>query len=194
MGQQWEDGTDRHADEQLAALAAAGDAAARMALMRRYIPVVKARVSGYAGGELEPEDLAQEGMIGLLQAVDRYDPARGASFRTFALLCIDRSVISVVRAALAAKKIPPSTRVSLEGDRVDAVREASPEEIVVSQDNIRRLTEQLSQSLSDLERRVFFLYLGGCDYADMARRLRVSPKAVDNALCRARKKIRDLQV
>ena len=181
----------RLSDEQLAQLARQGDAAARIGLIGRYMATVKARVADYAGGELEPEDLAQEGMIGLMQAIDRYDPARGASFRTFALLCIDRSVISVVRASLAAKKIPPATRVPLAEEETDRP-EAGPEEIVVARESAARLMRGMTDALSSLEQQVLFLYLGGCDYETIARRLSVAPKAVDNALCRARKKIKAL--
>lgn len=181
-------------DEALAYAAQHQQMAERIQLLSRYIPVVKARVSGYAGGELEPEDLAQEGMIGLMQAIDHYDPARGASFHTFALLCIDRSVISVVRASMAAKKIPAATKVPFEDSDGEYPLERDPEEIVVSQDNIRSLTGQLSEVLSPLERRVFFLYLGGCEYDDIACRLQVSVKTVDNALCRARSKIKKMNL
>jgi len=181
-------------DEQLALGAHGGDDACRVSLIGRYIPLVKARVSGYAGSDLEPEDLAQEGMFGLMEAIDRYDPSRGASFRTFALLCIDRSVISVVRSALATKKIPAATKVSLDEFALQPVEGDNPEDIVVSQDTARHMVERLAEVLSPLEHRAFFLYLGGCEYEDIAERLQISSKAVDNALCRARGKIRKIKL
>ncbi len=177
-------------DEELAAAAKGQNEAALTALLSRYLPVVKARVSGYAGGELEPEDLAQEGMIGLLNAVARYDEKRGASFHTFALLCIDRAVISVVRASLAARQIPSSTRVPLADEALADETGDDPEAIVTNRDALEQLLRRLPRELSPLERRVFFLYLGGCDYDAIAARLQISTKAVDNALCRVRGKIR----
>ncbi len=180
-------------DEELALSARGGNDAHRIRLISRYMPVVKARVSGYAGG-LEPEDLAQEGMIGLMQAIRNYDPSKGASFKTFALLCIDRSIISVVRASMAAKKIPASTIVPLTDEETEGKTQDDPESIVVSQDNLRWLVGQLGQVLSQLEQRAFFLYLGGCEYEEIADRLQVSVKTVDNALCRARSKIKKLDL
>ncbi|MBR3843947.1 MAG: hypothetical protein IKM39_00395 [Clostridia bacterium] len=91
-------------DEVLAVSAREGDEASRIRLIGRYIPLVKSRVSGYAGGGLDPEDLAQEGMIGLMQAINGFRENRGASFRTFALLCIDRSIISVCGHRLGQEK------------------------------------------------------------------------------------------
>ncbi len=181
-------------DENLALLAQQGSDSDRVRLIGRYISVVKSRVSGYAGGELEPEDLAQEGMIGLMAAIDQYNPKRGASFHTFALLCIDRSVISVVRASLAAKQIPSSTLVPWDDFQSESLRADTPEQIVEKKDNARQMADRLRDVLSKLEQRVFFLYLGGCEYEDIAHRLQISTKAVDNALCRARSKIQKIKL
>ena len=181
-------------DEQLAVNAGKGDEASRIRLIGRYIPLVKSRVSGYAGGGFEPEDLAQEGMIGLMQAIDAYRVNGGASFRTFALLCIDRCVISVVRSALGAKKIPAGQVVPLE-DREDSfITGETPQTIVESKDNFRWLLSKLSGVLSELEQQAFLLYLGGCEYDEIARRLGTTPKTVDNALCRARRKLKQLDL
>lgn len=193
MAQNQSDNRSFQTDEQLALGAQKGADADRVQLISRYIPVVKARVSGYAGDDLEPEDLAQEGMIGLMGAIDHFDPHRGASFHTFALLCIDRSVISVVRASLAAKQIPSSNRVSFDLFESETYAGDSPEDIVVKKDSARQMARRLTTVLSKLEHRVFFLYLGGCEYENIARRLQISPKAVDNALCRARSKIQKIQ-
>ncbi len=194
MAQNQQSNEQAQTDEALALAARRGSDADRIRLISRYIPVVKSRVSGYAGGELEPEDLAQEGMIGLMGAIDQFDPDRGASFHTFALLCIDRSVISVVRASLAAKKIPTSTMVPFEEFETEAHRGDTPEEIVVKKDSARQMAQRLKTVLSEKEHRVFFLYLGGCDYEDIAGRLQITTKAVDNALCRARSKIQKIQL
>ncbi len=181
-------------DEQLAVAAAAGDEVSRIRLIGRYIPLVKSRVSGYADGGFEPEDLAQEGMIGLMQAIDAYRVTGGASFRTFALLCIDRSIISVVRSALGAKKIPVGQVVPLE-DREDSfIAGETPQTIVESKDSFRWLLSKLSGVLSGLEQQAFLLYLGGCEYEEIATRLGVPQKTVDNALCRARRKIKQLDL
>ena len=57
-------------------------AARRLALSHLRLVVSIAR--GYAGYGLDPGDLVQEGNIGLLKAVQKYDPDRGARLATFA--------------------------------------------------------------------------------------------------------------
>ena len=181
-------------DEQLALFAAQGDEASRIRLIGRYIPFVKSRVSGYVAGGMDPEDLAQEGMIGLMGAIDAFQPNRGASFRTFALLCIDRSIISVVRSSLGAKKIPLGTLVPLEEENNGYITGETPQSIVESKDNFQWLLSKLSEVLSPMEQQAFLLYLGGCEYEEIANRLGQPLKAVDNALCRARRKIKKLDL
>ncbi len=71
----------------LLALLASGGAErddARDALVRLHLPLVE-HCAGRFRGRGEPhEDLVQVGLIGLLYAIDRFDPDRGLEFTTFA--------------------------------------------------------------------------------------------------------------
>lgn len=62
----------------------AGDAAARDELFAANTGLIWASVRKY-GGLLEKEDLFQLGAIGLLKAIDRFDPSYGTAFSTFAV-------------------------------------------------------------------------------------------------------------
>ena len=53
-----------------------------------YLPLVHSRVNAFRHCGIEPDDLFQEGIIGLLNAVRSYRPECGASFETFAYTCI----------------------------------------------------------------------------------------------------------
>ena len=80
-------------DEQLCAQAANGDRSAEETLVLRHARLVRvcARPFFLAGGD--SEDLLQEGMMGLLTAIREFQEGRGASFRTFAALCVRRRII-----------------------------------------------------------------------------------------------------
>ena len=73
-----------YTDIDLWRLASNGDAGAEEELIERYGRMVRVCARPYflAGGD--SEDLIQEGMLGLLSAIRRYDEASGASFKTFA--------------------------------------------------------------------------------------------------------------
>ncbi len=103
-----------YTDSELRQLAVAGDTAAEEELIERYAKLVRicARPYFLAGGD--SEDLTQEGMLGLLSAIRNYDESGGASFRTFAEICIRNRVLEAVKAASRKKHEPLNDGVSLE--------------------------------------------------------------------------------
>ncbi|WP_327467556.1 SigB/SigF/SigG family RNA polymerase sigma factor [Baekduia sp.] len=54
-------------------------------LVRRYLPLARYSASQYARGSEPFDDLLQVASVGLLKAIDRYEPARGAEFSSYAL-------------------------------------------------------------------------------------------------------------
>lgn len=61
------------------------DQAARQELCERFLPLARRLAGRYRGGQEPFEDLLQVASVGLLAAIDRFDPERGASFASFAL-------------------------------------------------------------------------------------------------------------
>ena len=79
-------------DEQLIELLREGKTEITDYLMEKYKDMVRkqARAMYLWGGE--NDDLIQEGMIGLFKAVQDYEPKEGASFSSFAGLCVSRQM------------------------------------------------------------------------------------------------------
>lgn len=87
--------------EQLARFTVTRDSAAREALILRYVPLVhfvlnRIGITQAAGADYE--DLASHGLLGLIEAVDRYDPAYGTQFSTYATLRIRGHILDQLRA------------------------------------------------------------------------------------------------
>ncbi len=61
------------------------DEAAREALVRRYLPLANRLARRYLRSSEPFEDLQQVASLGLLKALDRFDPARGLPFQSFAV-------------------------------------------------------------------------------------------------------------
>jgi RNA polymerase sigma-B factor len=61
------------------------DNRAREELVERYLPLARKLASRYAGPNEPFEDLVQVASLGLLQAIDRFDPQRGTTLRSFAI-------------------------------------------------------------------------------------------------------------
>ena len=88
-------------DAKLVKLVCDGDETALSVLFDRYTPTVRmfSRTNGVAG--IEPEDLMQEGMLGLFSAILTFDPQQAASFETYANVCIRKETFAVERVSLS---------------------------------------------------------------------------------------------
>jgi RNA polymerase sporulation-specific sigma factor len=190
-------------DLQLVIKARNGDTAAMDTLIRRYTGFVRLKSSSYflAGGD--SEDLIQEGLIGLYKAVRDFRSDKETSFRSFAELCITRQIITAIKTATRFKHAPLNTYVSFsqtpagqesEGDCTlgDALPGPSVDEppiMVISTEELQSLVFCLGTGLSQLESDALRLYLEGSSYEEMAERLEVDTKTIDNALQRVKRKI-----
>src|SRR5215204_5467221 len=72
--------------------AKAGDQKARQRLIEKNLRLVVSVANKYLGYRLPFEDLIQEGNIGLMKAVEKYDPERGFRFSTYATWWIRQAV------------------------------------------------------------------------------------------------------
>lgn len=63
----------------------AGDQRARETVLEQHLPLVRGLAMRYVGRGEPLEDLVQVGSIGLLLAIDRFDPGRGVKFTTYAV-------------------------------------------------------------------------------------------------------------
>ena len=69
-----------------------GDPGARERLVVSHLGLVRTVASRYHDLGLPFDDLVQEGSIGLLEAIDHYDPRRGAPFESFARFRVRRAI------------------------------------------------------------------------------------------------------
>ncbi len=97
-------------DEKITALAIdaiSGDARAREALIDAMLPLVGAYARRFPTEGLDQADLIQEGIVGLLRALQRYEPAHGVPFAAYATWWIRRSLQDARSDFIRPFRLPP---------------------------------------------------------------------------------------
>jgi RNA polymerase sigma factor FliA len=138
------------------------DAGLRNRLVMQYAPLVKyvaGRMRTRLPDSVDQDDLVSDGVLGLMDAIERFDPDRGLTFQTFAVPRIRGAIIDGMR---AMDFVPRSVR-----DKLRAITQAQtaletrlgrpPEDTEVAQEaglplqHVRDLTKRASGSHASLD-------------------------------------------
>lgn len=198
---------DNIPEEELISYLRDGDEKIIEYIIEKYKDLVRKKAGSMFILGADKEDLIQEGMIGLYNAVRDYDAGRDASFYTFADLCISRQMYKAVEAGNRKKHSPLNSYVSIYEDESDKDERGdgasilekilsetgrSPEDMFIDKEQTEDLEQRIYDSLSDFERKVLNLRLTGLEYTDIARILGRDAKSTDNALSRIKVKVRKI--
>ena len=162
-------------DEQLA-VTAKNDSTAAAELITRVSPTI--RSLAHSIDPLVSEDLLQEGLLAALAAIEKYDPERGKA-KTFFVQCAKNRMLNAVK------------RLRMIGGEGDEELEKLPDPEEAEKGRFDVLYSAIEKCLTELERETVSLYLAGLGYKEMAAALGISEKSVDNAMQRARRKLRE---
>ncbi|MHB8469093.1 MAG: RNA polymerase sigma factor WhiG [Gaiellaceae bacterium] len=133
-----------------------GDKAVRDRLILTYAPLVK-YVAGRLGSGLpahvDEQDLASYGLLGLIGAIERYEPDREVKFETYAIARIRGAIIDELR---AMDWVPRSVRSrAREIERAMAELEAKLGRAPTDEEIAKKIgitTDELNESLSEISR------------------------------------------
>lgn len=191
----------QYSDEELVKIAQEGDENAEEFLIRKYKDVVRSKAHLYFMVGADSEDIMQEGMIGIFKAIRGYNETKQASFRTFAEICINRQIITAIKRATRLKHSPLNTSVSLskpisDTDPIKTLEETlssnsntDPEALFLLKEDMDYIEGNGAEIFSDLELRVWNEYLQGKTYLEISEITGKSPKAIDNAIQRTKRKL-----
>ena len=101
---------DEHLIPLLERYAAGRDPALRDELFERYLPLARAVARKFSGRGVETEDLDQVAGMALLKALERFDPARGFRFVTYAVPTITGDVRNYLRDKSGLMRMPRDMR------------------------------------------------------------------------------------
>ena len=177
-----------YSDELLVRMARDGDEKAEDFLLKKYKDFVRSKARAYflVGGD--SDDLIQEGMIGLYNAVLSYNPEKN-SFKTFACLCITRRILTLLKTSSRQKHIPLNAAFSLDSrigdngcaayiDCLEAPENTNPEKIVISNDAYIRRLKLIKSALSGFEKRVLHYLMEGLSYKEISECMHKDAKSI----------------
>ena len=170
--------------------ARAGDEPALAALITWQMPAIRALAARAVCPGLAFDDAVQEGLIGLFHAVRSYRADKKVPFTAYAAACIANAQQDARRSATRKKHAPLNNSVPLPENSAAP----GPEELAIANERCAAVLERINTQLSPLERGSLLASLEGHTAAQTAQLLHCTPKAVENALMRARKKLRSDEV
>lgn len=178
---------------ELLSLVREGDFDAFAEFSARYGWLIRSKAEALNNG-LSPdmEDLLQEGYFGLFLAAKSFDNSVGASFKTYAGVCIQNRMVGACRRYQSKKNMLLTTSASLDGNDVVKVSQSeNPAELLEIKENMEVMNRKIQGLLSAMEQRVLSLYLSGVKRSDIERKAGITVKAFDNAMHRVRSKLRN---
>jgi RNA polymerase sporulation-specific sigma factor len=171
-------------------------------LYEKYKQIINMKVKKYINYAkrfgLEYNDLFQEGMIGLSEAIADFKSKKDVQFSTFANLCIERQLFSALKKAGRKKHNILNDSVSLDNNINDEEvtlmdflfdKNADPSLYVESIESKKELYSKLGEVLTPFEKEVFNLKISNFDYKEISMLLDKSYKSIDSAIQRIRLKV-----
>lgn len=154
-------------------------------LIYRYSRIIRIKASRLRkNSNIDDDDLFQEGFLGLLDAVKAYNKDKG-NFQSFAEICI------VNRMKNAIKKASGGLSVAEDYNFEQLTDEAAlTEDYVILKERNSEFYKKLEKLLSKKELNVLTLYLEGFSYKQIAAKLSIPLKSVDNSLSRSKQKLK----
>ena len=151
---------------------------AKRILIERNLRLVAHIAKKYQNTEEDPEDLISVGTIGLIKAIDSFDPAKGSKLVTYASRCIDNELLMLMR---GRKKI--AREVSLyepigtdkEGNEISFLdicvygREDIAKQLE-QDDTLAKLSELVREILTEREKEIIILRYGLLRQKEMTQR------------------------
>ena len=170
-----------------------GDQNAFDTLLDQYRPLIDASVARFSSDEsfsLYCEDLKQEASVVFYNSILAYDLEQTeVEFGLFAKICIYNALVSFLR-AMKRRSAEPVAEIPQNLITVQDFEDPSAR--MLEQERLKSLYAVIRKNLSELEYKVWQLYISGRSASEIAALLSTNDKSINNAIYRIRKKLREV--
>lgn len=165
------------------------------------ITILKEYLKEYNIIGIEISDLYQEGLIGLLHAIETFDKDKEVLFYTYACTCIRTNIISAIRLTFRQKNRILNNSYSLDKlfnesttNYYEIFKDMSqePNKLLIDEEELEELVNKLKKKLSKMECDILDLKLKGLKNTEIAVLLDKDKKFVENTMFRITKKYKEL--
>ena len=155
----------------------------------------------------EFQDVIQEGRVALFKALNTFDESKDINFSVYAKKVIENHLINVMKKSTNSKNMPLNNAYNINNQGelnlndsnarssqpmpIKSVR--STEEFYMQEESAKLLIDSIVKNLSPLENQILQLKLQELTYTEIAEKLNLTSKVVDNALNRIKNKILNLK-
>jgi RNA polymerase sporulation-specific sigma factor len=181
-----------------------GSKEARDVLIERNLRLVAHIVKKYNTADREIDDLISIGTIGLIKAIDTFDPDKGIRLATYASRCIDNELLMMLRSGKRQAKevyLYEPIGSDKEGHEINLldIIESSEADIIEDielQGNVKRLYELVNKVLSKREKQIIEMRYGlnaqeEVTQREIASKIGISRSYVSRIEKKALKKLRE---
>lgn len=173
-------------------------------LYKKYEPLINLTATKFfkycKSSGLELNDLIQEGMMGLTNAINHFDESKDTLFYSFARTCIERKMISIIVSTRRQKHQVLNNSISFESfedeqNKLDSIlsdNSLNPEQQIINKEQTNNFFSKIKEELTDLEMQVLDLKMAGFTYKEIGDILDKDYKAIDNAVQRIRVKVKKI--
>lgn len=197
--------TNYEDDNELIYLVSENSEDANKVIYEKYAPVIDYYAKNYLAlvenAGLDYNDLYQEGLLGVISAINSYSTRKDIKFSTFAFMCIRRKMLTAVKNANRKKHSVLNESLSLEYkcdegkdsfENTLASREQGVLDLLVSKENDECFRRMVDRDLTEFEKMVYEMKVNGFGNNEIATALKRSYKSIDSALCRVRIKLKKI--
>lgn len=169
-----------------------GDELAIEEIINEFRPMLKALCRQYFLTGMDSDDLMQEAMLGLIQAVNLYDNKRNDNFKSFARLCAQSKLLSAYKRQNRQKCLLLNSAIGIDsegalisGDESGLIVAVSDQDFVadmMKKESNHARAVVIKSLLDSDDYQILQKYLQGYKYDEIAGSMHITTKKVDNRL------------
>lgn len=167
-----------------------GSKKAKQELIEFNKGLIISEVDKFVKLECDRDDFIQEARIALLRAANTYDVEKNKSFFNYARVCVKNALLDIIEKEKKVEDIIEQAKIS---KKEKMTTESDFDEELFSKEEKKNINIILEKHLSERERLCLTLFAQDYSYAEIAKILDLEIKQVDNAISKARRKLRNTE-